>query len=59
MRYSGCLIANNAEEYVKKLREGLVLCNDPTYQAQAEKFALDNTWDIRAKQILQALGPIP
>jgi polysaccharide pyruvyl transferase CsaB len=59
MRYSGGLIANNAEEYVKKLREGLVLGNDPTYQAQAEKFALDNTWDIRAKQILQALGPIP
>jgi polysaccharide pyruvyl transferase CsaB len=55
MRYSGSLSANNAIDYVAKIRQVLLLCSDANYLKQINQIALSNTWDIRAKQILAAL----
>lgn len=55
MRTPGVLVARDLEEYLLRLDEALRLKDDPSYLEQLRKVALENTWDARARQILEAL----
>ncbi len=55
MRYQGILVAMNLEEFSLKIDLGLQLRFDPHYPKQIEEIARQNTWNVRASQILDAL----
>jgi len=54
-KYSGVLIAHDAKEFVTQVERALRLGTDPTYKAQLEATARENTWDRRVEQILGGL----
>ena len=58
MRYGGVLVASDAEEFSEQLDRALKLKNDPEYLRQLEQLAQENTWDARARQILDRLAGI-
>lgn len=53
---SSVLIAHSQGDFNRKLDEALKLHADPEYRAALERTASENTWDIRAKTILEALA---
>ena len=55
MRYEGVLVANDAAEFSLKLDEALKLASDPEYLAVIDRVARENTWNVRAASILEAL----
>jgi GT2 family glycosyltransferase len=52
----GVLVGGSAQEFVQRLDEALQLSDDPEFIALADSVALANTWDERAKQILNTLA---
>ncbi|HEX2981546.1 MAG TPA: glycosyltransferase [Anaerolineaceae bacterium] len=54
--YEGVLVASGADEFASKLDEALRLAKDPAYQALLDRVARENTWDARAKQIIDVLS---
>lgn len=56
MQYEGTLIASDSKEFSTQLNLALSLRNDPGYLNTIDHVARENTWDIRAQQILLALG---
>ena len=55
MRYPGVLVAQNPREFSKRLDEALELRADHDYLQTIQKVAHENTWNVRAQQIKQAL----
>jgi glycosyltransferase involved in cell wall biosynthesis len=55
MRYQEGLVAQNASEFSRKIDEALKLKSDTRYIQRIQQFARDNTWDARARQILDAI----
>ena len=55
MRYPGVLVAQNPQEFSKRLDEALELRADHDYLQTIQKVAHENTWNVRAQQIKQAL----
>jgi glycosyltransferase involved in cell wall biosynthesis len=63
MRYPGVLVAKDLEEYLSRLDEALRLNDDPAFRSRLRETAHANTWDARARQILEAFAakgsPLP
>lgn len=55
MRYQGVLVAQDADDFSSKIDQAMQLKNDPQYLSLIDQVARQNTWDIRAQQILDAL----
>jgi hypothetical protein len=55
LRYPGVLSAATSEEFSQKLDEALHLRTDPVYLERIDQVALENTWEARARQILDLL----
>ncbi|MGE5224560.1 MAG: glycosyltransferase, partial [Omnitrophica WOR_2 bacterium] len=55
MRYDGVLVAHDAAEFSEKIDQALRLKEDPEYLRRIDCVALDNTWERRAAQLLEAL----
>jgi glycosyltransferase involved in cell wall biosynthesis len=55
MRYPGVLVAEGIDEFSARLDQALELKNDPAYLAAIDAVARENTWEARARQILEAL----
>lgn len=55
MNYPGVLIAHEAEEFATQLDNALLKKNDSQYRLLLRQIALENTWDERAKILLDAL----
>jgi glycosyltransferase involved in cell wall biosynthesis len=58
MHYQGVLIGNNAQDFAEKLDQALEHRNDITFLSQLRDTAIANTWDKRAKQILDAIEDV-
>jgi len=54
-QYPGVLVASDAQDFAAKLDEALRLKDDPDYVALLRSVARENTWEARARQLLQAL----
>jgi GT2 family glycosyltransferase/glycosyltransferase involved in cell wall biosynthesis len=54
-KYSGVLVAHNANEYISHLEYALTLANDSAYLQQLYQIAQENTWEVRVRQIVDAL----
>lgn len=59
MNYAGVLIAKNAEEFALQLDHALAKKDNTEYRLLLRKVALKNTWDERARILLEALGNQP
>ncbi len=55
MRCEGVLVAATAQDFSKQIDHALALREDPQYLAVLDRVARRNTWDARARQILDAL----
>jgi hypothetical protein len=55
MRYPGVLVAQDPQEFSARLDEALELRADQDYLQSIQKVANENTWQVRAQQIKQAL----
>ena len=55
MRYSGVLVAEDPQQFSMRLDEALELRADQDYLKTIQKVASENTWQVRAQQINQAL----
>lgn len=56
MRYSGILVAATVDEFSRKLDEALLLSKDAQYLTSIDQVARQNTWNARARQILDTLS---
>lgn len=56
MRYPEVLVAGDAGAFSAQLDEALRRKDDPAYLERIDAVARANTWDVRARQILDALG---
>lgn len=56
LRYTCVLIASNATDFSQKLDQALKIKNDPGYNRQVISTAQQNTWEMRARQILDILS---
>jgi glycosyltransferase involved in cell wall biosynthesis len=56
MRTPGVLVASDGHSFSQQIDRALQLRHDPTYLGQLDQVARQNTWDIRARQILDALA---
>ncbi|HEX6304643.1 MAG TPA: glycosyltransferase [Anaerolineales bacterium] len=54
-KYPVVLLARDELEFVQRLDEALDLANDPDYLEALDRLAQENTWDLRARAILEAL----
>src|SRR5205823_3980007 len=59
MRYPGVLVANDAGTFAARLDEALRLGRDAGYRERIDRVARANTWDCRARQLLEALAAHP
>lgn len=59
MRFAGVLTAHDAHEFIGRLDEAMQLRHDPAYLEIISQTAAENTWDARARQILQAISGRP
>jgi glycosyltransferase involved in cell wall biosynthesis len=57
LRYPGVLSGKDPAEFAAQLDLALQLRNDSKYIAALDEVARQNTWDARARQLLQALDP--
>jgi glycosyltransferase involved in cell wall biosynthesis len=55
MRYPGVLVAQDSQEFSARIDEALELRADQDYLQTIQKVANENTWQVRAQQIKQAL----
>jgi GT2 family glycosyltransferase len=55
-KYPVVLVARSDLEFVERLDEALELGSDAYYLDALDQLARENTWDLRAKSILNALG---
>jgi hypothetical protein len=55
MNYPGVLIANTAEEFASQIDKALLKREDREFRLLLRKIALENTWDIRADELLKVL----
>lgn len=55
LNYPGIFIAQEAEEFSKQLDNALLKKNDSEHRSLLRKLALENTWDERAKRLLEIL----
>lgn len=55
-RYPGVLTAGDPATFSSQLDEALRLSNDPAYMLRIDAVARENTWEARARQILEALS---
>lgn len=55
VKYPGVLIASSPEEFSAQLDRALELRDDPIYLSTIDAVARENTWAVRAQQILKAL----
>lgn len=56
MRYPGVLVGATPEEFAAQLDRALELRSDPDHQRTLREVAEANTWDERARQLLQAVA---
>ena len=56
LRYEGVLVADTAISFSKCIDQALQLRKDSNYLQQIDQLAKMNTWQVRAEQILYALG---
>jgi glycosyltransferase involved in cell wall biosynthesis len=56
MRYPGVLVAHDAADFSRKIDQALALKTDAAYLRQIDQVARENTWDARARQILDAMA---
>lgn len=56
VRYPGVLVARDAREFAAKLDEALLFKDDPRYLELIDSIARENTWAVRAEQIISALA---
>jgi polysaccharide pyruvyl transferase CsaB len=54
-KYPGVFVALDSKEYVDYLEYALTLVDDSVYLQQLEQTALENTWEARVNQIIDAL----
>ena len=54
-RYPVVLLAQDPEAFALALDHGLALRTDAVYMESIEQTVRDNTWDVRAKEVLRAL----
>jgi GT2 family glycosyltransferase/glycosyltransferase involved in cell wall biosynthesis len=54
-KYPGVLIAEDSKDFINKIEEALRLREDESYLKILEHVARENTWDVRAKEILVLL----
>lgn len=54
-QYASCLLARTAEEWTQQLDKALSLRTDRSYLELLQKEATENTWEARAKTLLEAL----
>ncbi len=55
LRFEGVLTASNPDEFSTQLDHALTLNSSPDYQATIDSVARSNTWEARARQIIEAL----
>ena len=55
MRYPGVLAANNCADFSRQLDLALALRDDAEYLDTIDQTARENTWTLRARQILEAI----
>ncbi len=55
MNYSGVWVAQKPDDFAIQLDNALLKKDDPQYRALVRKIALENTWDERAKFILETI----
>jgi glycosyltransferase involved in cell wall biosynthesis len=55
MRYPGILIGRTPEEFASQLDKALELRNDPDYISAIRNVALQNTWDTRARDLIDRI----
>ncbi len=58
MRVEGVLVADGPENFSRKLDEALRLKNSPQYLRMLGRVAAENTWEARARLILDAIGRV-
>jgi glycosyltransferase involved in cell wall biosynthesis len=54
-QYPGVLVSENCHDFTIKLDQALKLRSDPDYLELSDRIARQNTWDMRARQILEVL----
>ncbi len=57
-KYQGVLIAEDYREFAERLDEAIALGQDEEYKAGLRNCAWANSWESRARQILEALGDL-
>jgi glycosyltransferase involved in cell wall biosynthesis len=55
-KYRLVLVSGDREAYIDNLRRGLALSPDTVFHEKVRAVARDNTWSVRAQQIIQAVG---
>ena len=58
-KYPGVLVARDTNEYIEHLEHALTLIHDAVYLEQGVQIALENTWEARVNQIMDALKNHP
>ncbi|MCK6683590.1 MAG: polysaccharide pyruvyl transferase family protein [Thermoanaerobaculia bacterium] len=56
MRFEGVLTASGPAAFVERLEDALTLREDPACRSRIDRVARENTWEQRARSILEALG---
>jgi glycosyltransferase involved in cell wall biosynthesis len=58
LKYPGVLAGEDAEQFEARLEEALKLKESPVYLETLDRVARANTWDTRARLILETLGKV-
>lgn len=54
-KYKSVIVAENKTDFITKIDQALLLKNDPAYKELINKEALENTWEAKAKVIVDTL----
>jgi hypothetical protein len=55
IRFEGALVASGPQEFSTRLDQALSLRGDPQYLQVIDRVARQNTWEARARQIMDAI----
>lgn len=58
MQYPGVFVSNSCQDYIVMLDRALKLRNDSEYLELSERIACQNTWDVRARRIIDVIEHI-
>ena len=58
-KYPGVLVAQNSTEFIDLLEHALTLIHDSKYLQQLYQTAQENTWEVRVRQIVEAISRKP